>query len=299
MIVMLSYALAPVQSIGLPVVVLLCWLPYWARARTLSGAGRPVPGWRKACFAAGLVVLEIALSPPVDTLSDQLLIAHMAEHLLIGDIAALLFVLGLTGPVLAPLLRNPVIARLRVLTHPVVAVALWGVNFYVWHIPALYQGALRHDAIHALEHATFLSFGIAVWMALLGPWPKPVWFSNGARLSYIIAVRLIGAVLGNVLVFGGTAFYPYYRPGDALWHISPLADQVAAGGLMMVEESLLTLGLFCWLFLRVAGQNEQRQQLLDFAQEHGLSLDESRAQRAVAAGRGDELMERLRSGLAG
>ena len=157
MTVMLSYALAPVQSIGLPVVVLLCWLPYWARARTLAAAGRPVPGWRKACFAAGLVVLEIALSPPVDTLSDQLLIAHMAEHLLIGDVAALLFVLGLTGPMLAPLLRNPV-DRAPAGPHPPCGgVVLWAVNFYVWHIPALYQGALRHDAVHALEHATFLS----------------------------------------------------------------------------------------------------------------------------------------------
>lgn len=289
------FAVAPVQSIGLPIVVLLCWLPYWVRARTLTGAGRPVPRWRQVCFAAGLVVLEIALSPPVDTLSDQLLVAHMAEHLLIGDIAALLFVLGLTGPMMAPLLRNPVVARLRVLTHPVVAIVLWAVNFYVWHLPALYQGALRHDALHALEHATFLTFGVAVWMALLGPLPKPAWFSNGARLVYIVAVRLIGAVLGNVMVFGGTAFYAYYKPGDALWHISQLADQVAAGGLMMVEESFLTIGLFCWLFLRVAGQNEERQALLDYAQELGLSLDEERAQRAVAAGRGAELMERLRA----
>ncbi len=295
---MLSFALAPVQSIGLPIVVLLCWLPYWARARTLAASGRSVPRWRQVCFASGLIVLEVALSPPVDTLSDQLLVAHMAEHLLIGDIAALLFVLGLTGPMMAPLLRNPVIARLRILTHPVVAILLWGVNFYVWHLPALYQGALRHDALHALQHATFLTFGVAVWMALLGPLPKPGWFSNGARLVYIVAVRLVGTVLGNVMVFAGTVFYPYYHSGDALWHISSLADQVAAGGLMMVQESLLTIGLFCWVFLRIADQNEQRQTLLDYARAHGLSLDESRAQRAVAAGRGEELMERLRSGAA-
>jgi putative membrane protein len=288
-------AAAPVQTIGLPLVVLLCWLPYWVRARTLADHGRPVPRWRQVCFAAGLVVLEIALSPPVDTLSAQLLVAHMAEHLLIGDIAALLFVLGLTGPMMAPLLRNPVVSKLRVLTHPVVAIVLWGVNFYVWHLPALYQGALRHDALHALEHATFLTFGIAVWMGLLGPLPKPAWFSNGARLVYIVAVRLIGTVLANIMIFAGTAFYPYYLPGDAHWHVSPLADQVAAGGLMMVEESLLTIGLFCWLFLRVARQNEQRQELLDYASQHGLSLDEQRAQRAVAAGRGEELWERLRA----
>ncbi len=295
---MLTFALAPVQSIGLPIVVLLCWLPYWVRARTLAAAGRTVPRWRQVCFGSGLVVLEVALSPPVDTLSDQLLVAHMAEHLLIGDVAALLFVLGLTGPMMAPLLRNPVIARLRILTHPVVAIVVWGVNFYVWHLPALYQGALRHDALHALQHATFLTFGVAVWMALLGPLPKPGWFSNGARLVYIVAVRLVGTVLGNVMVFAGTVFYPYYHRGDALWHISSLADQVAAGGLMMVQESLLTIGLFCWVFLRIADQNEERQTLLDYARDHGLSLDESRAQRAVAAGRGEELMDRLRSGAA-
>jgi cytochrome c oxidase assembly factor CtaG len=290
----LPFADAPVQAIGFPVLVVLAWIPYHLRARTLARHGRPVPGWRYGCYVAGLVVLEIAVSPPVDTLSDQLLVAHMAEHLLIGDIAALLLVLGMTGPLIAPLLRNPVISRLRVLSHPVVAIVVWAVNFYVWHDPYLYQAALRHDALHALEHATFLAFGMAVYMALLGPLPKPAWFNNAARLVFIVAVRLTGTVLANILVFGGTVFYPIYRSGDALWHISSAADQVAAGGLMMVEESFLTIGLFCWLFLRVARENEQRQALLDFASEHGLELDSSRAGRAVAAGRTEELWARLR-----
>jgi cytochrome c oxidase assembly factor CtaG len=293
-VVSLPFAFAPVQGIGFPVLVVLAWIPYHIRARTLAAAHRPVPTWRQVCYAAGLVVLLIASSPPVDKLSDQLLVAHMAEHLLIGDMAALLLVLGLTGPMLAPLLHNRLASVLRFFTHPVVAIVCWAVNFYVWHLPVLYQAALRHDALHALEHATFLAFGMAVWMALLGPWPKPAWFSNGARLGYIVVVRLAGTVLANVLIFGGTVFYPIYLSGDAQWHISPTADQVAAGGLMMVEESFLTIGLFCWLFLRVARQNEQRQALLDYALEHGIALDERRAQRAVAAGRGDELWERLR-----
>jgi putative membrane protein len=291
---LLPAAAGPAGTIALPLVVLLYWWPYHVRARTLARERRPVPRWRQGCFIAGLLALAIAFSPPVGTLADQLLVAHMAEHLLIGDIAALLIVLGLTGPMLAPLLRIRVISRLRVLTHPVVAIVLWGVNFYAWHLPVLYQAALRHDLLHAVEHATFLIFGIAVWMALLGPLPKPQWFSNSARLIYIIAVRLVGTVLANVLVFGGTVFYPYYRLGDAHWHISPIADQVAAGGLMMVEESLLTIGLFCWLFLKVAREGEQRQELLDYASEHGIALDEQRAARAVAAGRGEELWERLR-----
>ena len=288
-------AVGPVGSIVAPLSVLLFWLPYRRRAHTLAGDGRRVPGWRQACYAAGLLLLAVALSPPVDKLADELLVAHMAEHLLIGDLAALLLVLGFTGPLLAPLLRNRAIAWLRVFTHPVVAVTAWAINFYLWHLPALYQAALRHDAIHALEHATFLGFGIAVWMGLLGPLPKPQWFGNGARLVYIIAVRLIGTVLANAMIFSGTVFYPYYRTGDAHWHISSIADQVAAAGLMMVEESLLTIGLFCWLFLKVAREAEERQRLLDYAAAEGIELDERRAARAVAAGRGDELLERVRA----
>jgi putative membrane protein len=292
----LLFADSPVQTIGLPVLVVLAWIPYHLRARALARAGRPVPGWRQVCWASGLIVLEVALSPPVDRLADQLLVAHMAEHLLIGDIAALALVLGLTGPLIGPLLRHHTVARLRGLCHPVVAIIVWATNFYLWHLPVLYQAALRNGSLHGLEHVTFLAFGMAVWMALLGPLPKPSWFGNGARLVFVVAVRLSGTVLANVLVFGGTVFYPYYRSGDALWHISPLGDQVAAGGLMMVEESILTIALFCWLFLRVASENEQRQALLDYATAHGLELDERRAGRAVAAGRGDELWERLRRG---
>jgi putative membrane protein len=291
-------ATGPTGTIFLPVLALLYWIPYGARARTLRDQGRPVPKWRQWCYASGLVVLAIALSPPIDTLADQLLVAHMVEHLLIGDIAALLIVLGLTGPVLAPLLRIRWINRLRVLAHPVVAVVVWGVNFYVWHLPVLYQSALRHDPVHALQHAMFLAFGIAMWMGLLGPLPKPRWFGNGARLIYIVAVRLIGTVLANVMIFAGTVFYPFYRGGDAHWHISQIADQISAGGVMMVEESLLTIGLFCWLFLKVAGENEERQRLMDFAASQGVELEESRAARAVAAGRSQELWERLRAGAA-
>ncbi len=282
------------MTLLLPILALLPWLPYQRRARTLAREGRPVPTWRQACYAGGLIVLAGALSPPVDTLADQLLVAHMVEHLLIGDFSALLIVLGLTGPLLAPLLRNRIVAKLRVLARPVVAIVVWATNFYVWHLPVLYQAALRHDAIHALQHVTFLAFGIAVWMALLGPLPKPSWFTNAWQLVYIIVVRLAGTVLANVMIFSGTVLYPIYHHGDAIWHISPMGDQIAAAGLMMVEESLLTVGLFCWLFLKVAREAEERQRLLDYASSHGIALDERRAARAVAAGRQDELWERLR-----
>jgi len=289
----------PINGIVPSVVVLLFWLPYRARVRTLAQHRRPVPVWRQACFAAGLISLAIALSAPVDSLADQLLVAHMVEHLVIGDLSALLIVLGFTGPLLAPLLRVRWLAPLRVFAHPLVALPAWLISFYVWHLPFMYQAALRHDLIHGLQHACFLAFGIAVWMALLGPLPKPVWFSNAARLAYIIVVRLAGTVLANFLIFSGSVLYPIYRAGDAKWHISPMGDQIAAAGVMMVEESLLTIGLFCWLFLKVAREADERQQLLEAAAERGVELDERRAARAVAAGRGQELLIRVtRSGSA-
>ena len=288
-------AISATETIG-PIVVAVCsWALYDARSRALAREGRPVPAWRRACFAAGLLVFLVALLPPLGPLSDQLLVAHMAEHLLIGDIASLLIVLGLTGPVLVPVLRVRTLSRLRVLTHPVVAIACWAVNFYAWHIPAAYQLALRNQWVHAIQHTSFFIFGSCVWMALLGPLPKPSWFNNAARLVYIIAVRLIGTVLANVFVFSGSVFYPYYLTGDAHWHVGAAADQVYAGALMMFEESVLTILLFAWLFMKVAGETEERQRLLDYAGTHGIALSEQRAARAVSAGRSDELWERLRA----
>lgn len=279
---------AATQLAPLALVALL----YARRTRTLGHGSHAVPRWRQACFYAGFLLIAASLTS-LDKASEQLLYMHMVEHLLVGDVAALLIVLGLTGPLLAPILKVRVFDRLRVLTHPLIAFPLWTLDIYVWHAPALYQAALRHPGIHALQHACFLAFGINMWMCLVGPLPTPSWFGNLARLLYIVAVRLAGTVLGNIFLWSGSVFYPFYAHGDAVHHISPLADQNIAGAVMMVEESFLTLGLFCWLFLRAAREGEERQDLLDYAQSQGLELSEARAARAVAAGRGAELRRRL------
>jgi putative membrane protein len=265
---------------------------YARRVRTLAISKNPVPGWRQACFYSGFVVIAAALTS-LGSASQDLLYVHMIEHLLLGDIASLLIVLGLTGPLLAPILRIRFFDRLRVLTHPGIALPLWAIDLYVWHAPVFYQAALRHPGVHALQHAMFLGFGINMWMPLFGPLPTPSWFGNFAKLGYIVAVRLIGTVLGNIFLWSAVVFYAYYSHGDAVNHISPLADQNIAGAIMMVEESFLTLGLFCWLFLRTAREGEERQDLLDYARAQGLELTEARAARAVAAGRGPELRRRL------
>ena len=265
---------------------------YGRRARTLAARGHPVPAWRQGCWYGG-VALSVLTLVGLGRLSDQLFLAHMVEHLLIADIGALLLVLGLTGPLLQPILAVPALAWLRVFTHPVVAISVWAVDFYVWHLPALYQGAVFNDSVHALQHLMFVGCGMAMWMALLGPLPKPSWFGNGAKLVYIILVRLIESVLANVLLWSGTEFYPRYGPTEAAHGISPLADQSTAGAIMMIEGSIVTICLFCWLFLKAAQESEEKQELVELAASRGVALDERRAARAVAAGRGEALRERI------
>ncbi|HEX4109644.1 MAG TPA: cytochrome c oxidase assembly protein [Solirubrobacteraceae bacterium] len=288
----------PLEPAQLMPVVVFAGL-YAYRVRKLALQGRPVPGWRQACFHGGLVVILIAQISPVSHVSQQLLCIHMVEHLLMGDIASLMLVLGLTAQVIAPILRIKVFDRLRVLSNPIVAFPLWTIDLYAWHSPLLYQAALRHSGIHFCEHACFVGFGMNMWMCLFGPLPQPEWFGNAAKLGYIIAVRLSGAILGNIFLWSGTVFYPYYRAGDAYWHISPVADQSIAGAEMMIEGSILTIILFGWLFMRTAREIEAKQVLMDYAREHGIELADRRAARAVSAGRGDELMRRLQSAATG
>ena len=279
----------PLQLVPAALVAIL----YARRARALAGTPRAVPHWRQWCWYGGIALIIVTLSSPLASLADDLFSVHMLEHLLIGDLGALLLVLGLTGPLLAPVLRIGFFDRLRILTHPLIALPLWALDFYAWHLPALQDAAVNHEAIHALQHMLFIALGATMWMCLFGPLPKPAWFGNGAKLVYIIAVRLIGGVLGNVFVFGGGHFYTAYAAGEALRGVSASQDQVAAGAIMMVWESFLTLGLFCWLFLKAAKEGEERQELLDLAGRHGVALSDERAARAVAAGRGAELRARI------
>jgi cytochrome c oxidase assembly factor CtaG len=262
---------------------------YARRVQTLEREGRPVAPWRRLCFAAGLLLATAGVLALGGVAGDRFA-AHMAEHLLLGDIAALLLVLGVTGPVLQPVLRVP---WLRALAHPVPALALWAGNLALWHVAALHEAAVTNEAVHALQHALFVALGVNVWMPLFGPLPMPPWFGNLAKLGYIVGVRLLGAVLGNVLLWTGHPLYDVYGAPD------PLADQTLAAAIMMVEGSLLTLVLFGWLFLRAAREGEERQELLELARARGVELSERRAARAVAAGRGGELRQRIESADAG
>jgi cytochrome c oxidase assembly factor CtaG len=214
-------------------------------------------GWdRVALFAAGLGVTLFALIGPLDRLADEkLLSAHMGQHVLIGDLGPALMVTALRGPllvfflpapILAPLARNRrVRAVLGTLLRPRVAFSLWAANLAVWHVPYLYDLALRHQKLHDFEHVCWVVSGILVWTLLVDPGSHRR-LSVGGRVALAAAMFAAGQVLVDVLVFTFTPLYPFYH---GAYGISAVTDQQLAGIVMMVEQ-LLTLATCVALILR-------------------------------------------------
>jgi cytochrome c oxidase assembly factor CtaG len=257
---------------------------YYRRTATLAARGQPVVAWRRRLFALGLFLAFMAVASPIHELGEkQFFFVHMLQHILLGDLAPLCMVAGLTGPILRPVLAIDLFQRMRFLTHPLVALPVWAVNLVLWHLPVAYQGALHHFWLHAIQHILFFTCGCLMWAPVLEVLPGPAWFGTGMKLGYIVAVRLVETILGNVFVWSGGVFYRFYEHPAERWGISAHADQGIAGGLMMIEGSIVTLCALAWLFLRLGRESELHQQLL----EQG--VDPRAAGRAVRYGRGQEL----------
>jgi cytochrome c oxidase assembly factor CtaG len=275
-----TWSFEPLQLVP----VILGGLLYAKRARTLARRGTPVEWWRLALFGLGIALILIALVSPIATLGEQESFAfHMVQHLLLGDLAPLCVVAGLTGPLLRPILSVRAVRALRILAHPLVALPLWTTNLLLWHLPTLWEAALRNQAVHALEHVCFFTAGAIMWAAVVEVLPGPEWFGTAAKMGYILGVRIVSTILGNVLIWAGTPFYVTYEEAHRPWGLSAAADQGIAGAAMMIEGSVVTIGALAWLFLRLAQEGELRQQLL----ERG--LDPRAVRRAVRYGRGQEL----------
>lgn len=208
-------------------------------------------GWdRAALFGLGLAITVFALVGPLDRLADDtLLSAHMAQHVLIGDMAPALMVVAVRGPLLVFLLPAPVIAPLArsagvraalgVLLRPRVAFGLWAANLAIWHVPYLYDLALRHQTLHDFEHVCWVIFGLLVWTLLADPGSHRR-LTVGGRIALATAMFAVGQVLTDVLVFSFHSFYPaYHDTRDQQW-----------AGLVMMGEQLLTLGTLAVILLR-------------------------------------------------
>jgi cytochrome c oxidase assembly factor CtaG len=277
----LSWSFEPSQIFPIFVIGFL----YWRRSVTLARRGSPVPAWKRRLFALGLLLMLASLVSPLDALGEEsFLWAHMIQHVVLGDLAPLCCVAGLNGQLLRPILAIRFFDRLRFLAHPFVALPVWAIDLYGWHLPFMYEAALHHDAVHALEHVCFFTAGALMWAAVFEVLPAPEWFGTGAKLGYIVVVRVLETILGNVFLWSTSSCYATYQHAP-IWGISPAEDQSYAGAVMMGEGGLITIVAIAWLFLRLASEGEVRQQLL----ERG--LDPRAVRRAVRYGRAQELFD--------
>jgi putative membrane protein len=196
-----------------------------------------------------------AVVGPLDRLADdKLLSAHMAQHVLIGDLGPALMICALRGPllvfflpaaVLAPLARSVrVRAVVGTLLRPRVAFSIWAANLAIWHIPHVYDYALAHPALHDFEHVCWVFAGILVWTLLIDPGSHRR-LSVGGRVALAAAMFATGQILTDVLVF---SFTPLYPPYQGAYGLSAVTDQQLAGIVMMVEQ-LATLGTCVALLL--------------------------------------------------
>lgn len=257
---------------------------YGVRARTLARQGRPVAWWRIALFATGLLLLLVAFASPLDTIGEEeLFTAHMAQHVILGDLAPLCLLAGLTGPLLQPLLAVLPMRRLRALANPLVAFPVWAATFLVWFLPPLFDAANRYDLVHALFHFSLLTGGLILWLPVLETLPAPEWFGSGAKLAYIVASKMLVMVVSNVFLWASAPIYDAYDDGEGAYGIPPLGDQQLGGGVMMTYDTIVLLVAIAWLFLRMAQEGEARQELL----ERG--VDPRTANRAVRYRRWREL----------
>ncbi|MGH3003932.1 MAG: cytochrome c oxidase assembly protein [Gaiellaceae bacterium] len=273
------WSFEPLQIVPTVLIAVL----YLRRTRTLALRGQAVGRWKQTSFWAGIALVVLALNSPIDSLGEHnFFFLHMLQHVILGDLAPLCFVAGLSGPILQPVLKLRYVERLRVLTHPLVALPVWAVDLYLWHVPLMYDGALHHDSVHALEHFLFFSCGCLIWEPVVETLPAPAWFGTGVKIGFIFSVRIFETILGNVFIWSSSQFYGVYRHAPE-WGITPVHDLNLGGIVMMGEGSIVTLAVLVWLFLRLAAEGELRQRLI----EEG--FDPRQVRRAVRYGRANDL----------
>jgi putative membrane protein len=235
------------------------YLRRFRQVRRTSGP-RGAGARQLAAFIGSLIAILVALVSPLDRLGeDYLFSAHMIQHLLLGDVAPLLILLALSRVIMRPLTRRlqSVERALGPLAHPACALVLWLGLIYFWHVPALYDAALNHSAVHALQHVSFFTAGVLVWWPLIQPVPMRNRLSGMWTFGYIGAAKLGLASLGLFLTWTTAVVYPYYQHVPRIWGLNAITDQNVGGAIMMVEQSVLLVTVLAVLFGRMLEQSEQ------------------------------------------
>ena len=246
---------------GAVVLVAAAEVLYLRALRVLAARGVAVPRVQVILWHTGMALWVIGFFSPLHALGDELLSAHMAQHLLIADLAAPLLLAGARNPVLGFLLprpalvtvaRSPLRRAFDVLKRPTVAVPVYVLVLYGWHFGVFFEAAVRNPLVHALQHMSFVAIGVLVWWSALEPKRRrlrgELW-----KVPYIVGARMAGMLLGMSFVLIRVPIYTgVYAEGDRGHGLSALADQQTAGGMMVVLDLLIMAFALCFFFFRAA-----------------------------------------------
>jgi putative membrane protein len=224
-----------------------------AFAYAVSIRGRRPEGWRIAAFIAGCLLLLVTAVTPLEALSYHLLSAHLLQNVILAEWAPALLVLGIPPTLGERIARLPAV---RQLTRPPVALGLWLLTYFAWHLPPAYDTALEHPAtlLH-LEHACYLFAGSLLWWPVFQDAPHRI--SNAARALYLFFAFVLASPVGLLLALVPDPAYDYYVEGGGLWGLSAQADQQIAGVTMSVEQAVVFFGVFAVYFFRFLAEEER------------------------------------------
>lgn len=240
---------------------LALYVPRWMRVRRDDGP-RAAPVVRLLLALSAALVLVGALISPVDALAEQSFSWHMVQHVLLLDVAPICLVLSLTK-----ILLRPVTRRLTALEraagpfgHPAFAAVLYVPVMWIWHVPALYDAALRSASLHAFEHVCFMSAGLLYWWHLLSPIRSRFRTGVMGPVVYMLSTKLAVGLLGLGLTFAPDPLFAYYEDRTPILGLSAASDQQLAGAIMALEQSLVMGVALAFLFVKALEQSERDEQ---------------------------------------
>jgi cytochrome c oxidase assembly factor CtaG len=230
--------------------------------RRRRAAARSSATVESALFAAGLIVLVVALLSPVDRIADDLFWVHMTQHLLVGLVAPLLVVCGRPVTVMSAALSRPTQRELHRIVSPyrrairfrrsstpwsLAAVSGHVLAFWVWHAPPFYDAAIGNDFLHALEHLTLFATGALFWWVIVAVrWRE----RSGAAVLYLFVAGFASGALAALLTLAPHSLYHVHATTTAAWHLTPLEDQQLAGAVMWVPGGAVYAAAAVVLFVR-------------------------------------------------
>ncbi len=229
---------------------------------------RRYPGWeertvtpyQRRCWIAAAIIMMVILGPPFHDWGDYYLVSvHMAQHLILMMVVAPLLLLGMPGWWFNPINRRPVLFQIgRAITKPVPSFLIGNAIMIAWHLPVLYNAALREPSLHATQHTAFLISGFFTWWSLIGPNPK--WHKAPPIIQCLLlfAETIPGGIVGMMLTLSNPGVYSFYNQAPRLWNISLADDQTFAGTMMAVGQPIFYLTLLTVIFLRWASREEAK-----------------------------------------